>query len=108
MKRIVFILALAVLVVGLAAPVCFAGKGAVQNIDVGSITCEQFINDIASADEEAIGYIFMWLDGYLSGLTGDTVIDWNNLAVFSEQMVDYCDRFPRVNILKASKQVGIQ
>ena len=45
-----------------------------EDVNFGAISCSQFMENIGNADEAAVGNIFMWLDGYLSGVSGDTTM----------------------------------
>jgi acid stress chaperone HdeB len=84
-----------------------ARKGRVQDIDFGSYTCESFLYDISDASEEDIGAVFLWLDGYLSGVSGDTVLRWNGLESFAENLVARCQSRGRERLLDAAERVGI-
>ncbi len=84
-----------------------ARKGRVQDIDFGSYTCESFLYDISDASEEDIGAVFLWLDGYLSGVSGDTVLRWNGLESFAENLVNRCQTRGRERLLDAARRVGI-
>lgn len=84
-----------------------ARKGRLQDIDFGAIRCSEFIYELADADEEDAAAIFLWLDGYLSGVSGDTVLRWNGLENFAENLVERCDRRPNERLLDAAERVGI-
>jgi acid stress chaperone HdeB len=84
-----------------------AKKQQLENIDFGAITCKEFIADIAQADEDAAGIVLMWLDGYLSGVSGDTSLNWKGLEAFSGALVDTCAKTPNKKVLDVAKAVGI-
>jgi len=86
----------------------FAKKQSIQNIEFATVTCGEFMSDIQSASDEDVGVVLMWLDGYLSGVSGDTYLDWNNLADFGENLVTFCAQNASVTVLDAAKRVGIQ
>ena len=50
----------------------------------------------------------MWIDGYLSGVSGDTDLDWGNLEKFSKDLVEYCGNNSNTKVLEAAKKVGIE
>lgn len=77
------------------------------NIDFGAITCREFVEEINQADEDAAGIVLMWLDGYLSGVSGDTVLNWKGLEAFSGTLIDACVRTPNKMVLDVAKSVGI-
>ncbi|MBF0417336.1 MAG: hypothetical protein HQL86_03700 [Magnetococcales bacterium] len=78
------------------------------NIDFGSYTCGQFLKEAANGNEEDIGVVLMWLDGYLSGVSGDTVWRPSDFTRFSERLANHCASHPSVNLLEAAKSKGIQ
>ncbi|MEO5347852.1 MAG: HdeA family protein [Magnetococcus sp. YQC-9] len=79
-----------------------------DNIDFGSYTCGQFLKEAASGDEDDIGVVLMWIDGYLSGVSGDTVWKPSEFVRFSERLANYCASRPNMNLLEAAKSKGIQ
>ncbi|MBF0261766.1 MAG: hypothetical protein HQL97_08045 [Magnetococcales bacterium] len=78
------------------------------NIDFGSYTCGQFLKEAAEGDEEDIGVVLMWIDGYLSGVSGDTVWKPSDFTHFSERLANYCASHQNVKLLDAAKSKGIQ
>lgn len=88
-------------------PTVAAKKAQTQNIDFGSITCRQFLQDLSQSSAEDAGVVMMWIDGYLSGVSGDTLLDWKDLEKFSSALAAYCGEKPGINVLDAAKTVGI-
>ncbi len=78
-----------------------------KNIDFGAIACEEFIQEVATSDEDTIAIVFMWLDGYLSGVSGDTRLNWSNLEGFSTRLMNGCAKKPKAKVLDVAKAVGI-
>lgn len=103
-------LAAAALSLALLAPTqAFAKKKmSIPNIDFGAYTCSEFIADLAQGDEESAGMVLLWIDGYLSGVSGDAVLNWKNLESFSENIINHCGKNPNRNMLDAAKKVGIE
>ena len=89
------------------APVAEARKGQIQDIDFGAISCKAFLNDLSTASEEDAGAIFLWLDGYLSGVSGDTVLRWDGMSTFAEELVNRCQRRGNERLLDAARNVGL-
>lgn len=87
--------------------VACAQKRGMQDVDFGRITCGEFLSDIAGASEDDAAAVMLWLDGYLSGVSGDTVLRWRGLEAFAENLVQRCDRRPRERLLDAARKVGI-
>ncbi len=84
-----------------------AKKAGVQNINFGEITCGEFMKEIAAGSAEDAGVVLMWIDGYLSGVSGDTVLKWNDLEKFSTNLVAYSGKKPGEKVLDAAEAVGI-
>ena len=63
--------------------------------------------EIAEADNESAGLILLWLDGYLSGVSGDTTLKWKPLERFSEALMGACAKKPNSKVLDVAKEVGI-
>jgi len=91
----------------MAVPVAAKKNAQPQNIDFGSYTCKEFLEEVAGADAESTGFILMWLDGYLSGVSGDNVLNWKNMDAFTDKFLNYCTANPKANMLAAAKKVGI-
>lgn len=108
MRRIVSALLAGCLLVSLAATPAAAKKHQqAKNIDFGSISCQEFINDVAASDDDAIALVLMWLDGYLSGVSGDTRLNWNNLGLFTDHLLKKCTQEPGSKVLDVARNVGI-
>ena len=78
-----------------------------QNINFGAITCKEFVVEMADSDEESAAFILMWLDGYLSGVSGDTTLNWKTLEGFSGALMEACAKKPGKKVLEVAKEVGI-
>ena len=85
-----------------------AKKAQMQNIDFGSITCGAFLKELSTGTADDAGIVLMWIDGYLSGVSGDTELDWGNLEKFSKDLVEYCGNNSNTKVLEAAKKVGIE
>lgn len=96
-----------ILVLAAATPVLAKKQQQPQNINFGAITCKDFVMEIADSDEESAGIILMWVDGYLSGVSGDTTLNWKNLESFSSALMEACATKPGQKVLEVAKQVGI-
>jgi acid stress chaperone HdeB len=92
----------------LATPGEARKRGSSQNIDFGTYTCRSFLEEVAQGSEEDVGVVMMWIDGYLSGVSGDTVLNWKEFERFAERLVEYCAEHGSVRLLDAAKRKGIQ
>lgn len=84
-----------------------AKKTQMQDIDFGAITCGEFMQEMSKSSSEDAGVVLMWIDGYLSGISGDTVLNWKNLEQFSTDLIAYCGSKPAAKVLDAAEEVGI-
>jgi len=91
------------------APSAHAKKSKVaEDLNFGVYTCASFLQDASTATAEDLGAVFLWLDGYLSGVSGDTVLTWKGLEDFGQKLVKYCADHRKVKLLDAAKTVGIE
>jgi acid stress chaperone HdeB len=79
-----------------------------QNVDFGTISCQQFLQDVASGSEDDVGAIMLWLDGYLSGVSGDTVLRFDGLESFGTNLVERCAKRGNERLLDAARKVGLE
>lgn len=79
-----------------------------DNIDFGRITCAEFIKDIVQVSDDDAAAVMLWIDGYLSGVSGDTVLNWRSMENYTSSLVEYCLDNKRVKLLDAARKVGIQ
>lgn len=76
MKRSFVVTALCLAASLLVSGPVAAKKAQMQNIDFGTITCGAFLKELSTSTAEDAGVVLMWIDGYLSGVSGDTDLDW--------------------------------
>jgi acid stress chaperone HdeB len=84
-----------------------AKKTQMQDINFGAISCGQFMEGMSEGSDDDMAVVLMWIDGYLSGVSGDTVLNWKNLEKLSANLIDYCESNPEANVLEAAEKVGI-
>lgn len=87
-----------------AALLAAAFSAQAASFDVKELTCQELL----AAPEEEMGIMLFWIDGYLSGLTGDTTFDDENLTSFAEKMGAACTKSPEAKALDTAKIVGIE
>ncbi len=78
-----------------------------DDIDFASLTCEAFVEDMGYAADEDVGFLLMWLDGYLSGLSGDTRLNARQFEAFCDALVDLCAEQPKAALIDAARTVGL-
>ena len=73
------------------------GLKAQVTVDVAKVNCNQFaLYKVASPETLAI-----WLHGYYSGKSGNTVVDVEGLKTNMKKLRDYCVQNPEVLLLDA-------
>ena len=95
----------------LAAALALAGVDAsarADTLDFSTITCTSFIEDVAAGSEDDAAAVMMWLDGYLSGVSGDTVLRFDAMEAFGTNLVEHCASNGATKLLDAAKKVGLE
>src|SRR5262245_22864361 len=85
----------------LAAAIAVLGPANAQVIDLSKITCKDFIE----LPKETIGYLTMWIDGYLTDEEDPHVVDLEKMKTKAEKLGLYCAQNPRVNVLTAAEDL---
>jgi acid stress chaperone HdeB len=73
---------------------------AAKIIDAAQCTCTDVLKE---KDKRVIAVGAIWVDGYLSGKTGETRIDLNDLNSLADRVKAYCEKNPTAPILDAVK-----
>jgi acid stress chaperone HdeB len=63
-----------------------AKKRVNKKLDMASYTCK----DLLAETDDDVGAVLIWIDGYLSGKTGDTTIDVEFLSDLAEGVGEEC------------------
>ena len=74
-----------------------------QSLDVNQLLCRELL----AQDEDTIAIMLLWMDGYLSGVTGDTRFNPGYLETFAERVGEACAKSPNTSVLDVAKIVGI-
>jgi hypothetical protein len=76
-----------------------AGSAGASNVDIRKITCNEFLaGQLTDSRSLAI-----WLNGYLNGARGKTLID--PLTVTENHLIDYCVSHTDMLVLDAARSV---
>ncbi len=102
MKKSIVIIAALVSTLAFSSTV-FAKKEQALKYDMQDLTCKELIE----MDSETMGLMLMWLDGYLSGVTGDTKFDSNQFGDFAGSLGEYCAKNPTDKVVDASHKLGV-
>jgi acid stress chaperone HdeB len=79
-------------------PVC---KAEASGINITRLTC----GELVSMDEEAIGIIIVWIDGYYSGQHGSTSFDPDSWEGLGEMVGTACQTNPNRRVMQAIDDV---
>jgi len=71
------------------------------SMNIEHMTC----TDLVSMDEEAIGIVLVWIDGYYSGKTGSTEFDPDSWEDLGEMVGTICEQNPQRRVMEAIDQV---
>lgn len=88
----------ALVMMGLAATLCGTSL-AVQadEVDVAQIKCSEFLQE-----KDSIGMFLMWLDGYASQKSNNTVLSDEWIEKLGKHMATFCSQNPDTPILEAA------
>ncbi len=99
MFRLIGVLTLALLI---SMPFSADAKKAIkQQVDMAKYTC----GDLMSEDEEDMGAVLIWIDGYLSGKTGDMTIDMDFLAELGGAVGEACNANKNAKVLNVVEKL---
>ncbi|MGK0290538.1 MAG: hypothetical protein ACI86H_001997 [bacterium] len=76
-----------------------------SDIDLGKMNCQTFGSLMNSLPADQRKLIVVWLEGYLSGKTNDTVIDIDLLMKSIAKFEKYCKNNPDEMVLVAAENV---
>lgn len=82
----------------------YAKKQVNQQVDMAKYTCK----DLAAEEGDDAGMVLIWLDGYVSGKTGDTTIDMKFLSDLGEAVGKECGENPKAKVLEIVQRVTQQ
>ena len=82
----------------LAFPLAWSARA--EMVDFSKVTCEEFMN----LDEDAMAGYYIWLEGYFSGKSGNTVLDTDTVEEDLTKLVELCNDSPKSTVLKVLGQ----
>jgi len=108
MRRVLIIASLLCFVFAAADP-CFAKdkkkkkdkEGSAQVVDMSKCTCQDMMN---VNDDQLIKASLIWIDGYVSGKSGDTTVSLGELETLARNLEAYCKSNPSALILEAARK----
>jgi acid stress chaperone HdeB len=103
MKKSIVIVATLVSAMAFSSTV-FAKKEQAIKFDMKDLTCKELLE----MESDDMGTMLMWLDGYLSGVTGDTKFDSEQFGSFAGSLGEHCAKNPSDKVVDASHKLGVQ
>lgn len=71
--------------------------------DMAQLTCKDFL-----ADKEGIAAMLMWIDGYLSGKSDDTVISSQWIEKLGMHLGTFCGANPNKTLMQAIEAMPVE
>ncbi len=111
MKKALLAVTVAALCLGVESPSFAQDKPPSWNI--GQMTCSEIVEPDTTNIKPMIEYYFYWLNGYINGLKGASVLDkrLKAMSVFSEEdvraaVMTYCSKKPDMSLIQATTGVA--
>ena len=79
--------------------VVFPLTASAEKLDMGKFTCKALME--LEGDEGAM--VYFWLDGYVSHMTGNNVIDTTTIESDMQALMEMCQKNPGMKILDMFK-----
>ena len=92
---------------GLAAPPPVAGKKLPRVLDLNSMSCGEFLQNLEKRSVKEAGVLLTWLDGYRSGFSGARRMDLNAMEKFSTDLMARCHSKPSIPVLDAIEEANL-
>ena len=70
-----------------------------DDIDMGKISCKEFID----SKESEMEMMLFWIDGYMSAKSNNTVMSQEWMEKLGTHLANYCNKNPNKTIMKAMK-----
>jgi len=78
-----------------------AAPASAQVVDLSTITCKDFFE----GDQDRIGYVLMWLDGYYTDEDAPAVVDFNKMKQNAAKLGAYCAKNPTIGLGTAAEEL---
>jgi acid stress chaperone HdeB len=72
-----------------------------QQLDLATVTCKDFI----SSDQQTIGLILMWLEGFYADSEAKPVVDFDKMKANGGKLGAYCGKNPSHSLITAADDV---
>lgn len=87
-------------IVAAAAMAALVSPALAAKIDFGAATCA----DTKTWDQATAVTYLVWLDGYMSGKTDNTVMDTDETSRFAKELDEYCAADPSKKLLDITNE----
>ena len=85
----------------LAAAVLRAAPAKAEKFDLSTSTCKRFFE----YDKDNLALLLVWLEGYYADQDADPVIDFDDMAVKSKKLAQFCVDNPTIGIITAAEKI---
>jgi len=85
----------------LAAAVLMTAPASAEKFDLSTITCKRFFE----YDKDNLALLLVWLEGYYADQDADPVIDFDDMAVKSKKLAQFCVDNPTIGIITAAEKI---
>lgn len=75
-------------------------------IDITRFTCEAFMQELQNGQAQDMRNLAIWLDGYLTSITGEKSLNWKSLQQFFDDLVEYCRAHSKSDLFEAAHNSG--
>ncbi len=86
----------------LAAFMAFAPSIQAEETDMAKIPCKEF----AASSQNDMTMLVFWIDGYLSGISDNTVLSEEYITELTTHMVNYCTKNGSHTIMQAIEAIN--
>ena len=84
------------------ASIVLAGQAMAKEVDMSKLTCKEVG---AMSTGKAIG-IAMWMNGYVHGKAGNTMVDGDKAEANAAKIAAYCKKNPAATLISAVEAIG--
>ena len=83
------------------AAVLIAAAAKAEKFDLSTVTCKKFFE----YDKDNLALLLVWLEGYYADQDADPVIDFDDMAVKSKKLAQFCVDNPTIGIITAAEKI---
>jgi acid stress chaperone HdeB len=85
----------------LAAAALIVAPASAEKFDLSTVTCKRFFE----YDKDNLALLLVWLEGYYADQDADPVIDFDEMAVKSKKLAQFCVDNPTISVITAAEKI---